>query len=89
MVYTEGNLQIGGANVTTDQKIQTLMFSSGLVTAVCTFLVALPNIEDTTKIVIGAVVTLLVTVINLALGVFFKVKTPITTALMTPPPNVN
>lgn len=74
--------------MTPDQWVQTLTFSSGLVAAICTFLVALPSVTDSTKLIIGAAATLIVAVVDLALGVFFKVKKPINTALMTPPPDV-
>ena len=72
--------------MTQDQWVQVLTFSSGFVGLVSTFLVALPSVQDSTKLVIGAAVALIVGLIDLALGVFFKVKKPIGTALMTPPP---
>ena len=72
--------------MTPDQWVQTLTFSSALVSAVAAFLVALPSVSDSTKLIIGAAVTLIVTLIDAGLGIFFKVRKPINTALMTPPP---
>lgn len=66
--------------MTQDQWVQVLTFSGGLVGLVSTFLVALPQISDPNKVLIGAGVTLIVGVIDLALGVFFKVKKPIAAA---------
>jgi len=73
--------------MTQDQWVQVLTFSGGLVLALQTFLLAMPTLSDSTKIIIGAVVALVVAVINLALGVFFKVRKPINTALMKMPPD--
>lgn len=72
--------------MTPDLWVQVLTFSSGIVGLVAAFLVALPSVDDSTKVLIGAGVTLVVGVIDLALGTFFKIRKPINTALMTPPP---
>ena len=60
--------------------IQVLTFSSGFVGLAATFLAALPSVPQDDKVIIAAGVTLVVGVIDLALGVFFKTQKPISMA---------
>jgi hypothetical protein len=73
--------------VTTDQKVQVLTFSAGMIPIVLGLLAALPNIDVATKSLAAAAIVALGGVIDLALFVFFKVKKPIDTALYTPVPD--
>lgn len=66
--------------MTTDLWVKILTFSGGFVALLGTFIAALPSVPPDTKVLAGAIVTLAVGVVDLALGVFFQVKRPVETA---------